>query len=112
MGFVGLTERFDESLVLMKYYLNFTDIRYTHHLFFSFLSFCLGFKSPPNFLCSYGSDVKVGKKKPGEIEDGIRDKIKEKNKMDIELYEMAKKRFDEEMDELSRFLLRQEMKHS
>ena len=32
MGYVGLTERFDESLKLMKYYFGFTDLSYVPNI--------------------------------------------------------------------------------
>lgn len=33
MGFVGLTEKFKESLALMKHYLGFTNLKYVIFVF-------------------------------------------------------------------------------
>jgi len=84
MAFVGLTERFEESLLLMKYYFGFDNLQ---------------FKS-----------TKVGNKKPKQLSPETIEKIKEKNHMDIEIYEMAKEIFDEELAELGQHLWKQDVK--
>jgi len=84
MRYVGLTERFDNSLALMKYYFGFKDLSY--------------------------DKTKVGVKKPHDLDEKVREKIREKNRMDIELYEIAKEIFEAEMNDLSKYLLLQEMK--
>jgi hypothetical protein len=83
MGYVGLTERFEESLKLMKFYFGFDKFSY--------------------------DTTKVGVKKPQTIDPAVRQKIIERNKMDMELYEMAKGIFEKQLEELSKLLLRQVM---
>ena len=102
MGYVGLTERFDESLKLMKYFFGFKDLRYLKR------KRRRKIRKNTNAHISYDK-TKVGVKKPLELDPALREKIKEKNKMDLELYEIAKEMFEEEMEKLSKYLLHQEM---
>jgi len=75
-GFVGLQEYFDESLVLMKSYLGFTNIGY--------------------------SMVKVGTHKPKEEEISLQtiENIRRYNRMDVELYRIAQEIFQKEIAEV------------
>lgn len=84
MAFVGLTEHFEESLLLMKYYFGWKDLDF--------------------------QKTKVGSKKPKELSADIIELIKEKNRMDIELYEMAKEIFEEELAEVGQHLWHQDVK--
>lgn len=84
MAFVGLTERFEESLVLMKFYFGFTNLKF--------------------------QSTKVGRKKPEKLSDEVIEKIKQKNEMDIELYKMAKEIFEEQMLSVGDHLLQEEIR--
>lgn len=54
-------------------------------------------------------NTKVGTKKPKEVSPEVINKIKQKNAMDIELYEMAKKIFEQQIDEVGRYLVQKEV---
>lgn len=73
-GFVGLTERFDDTVVLLKYYLGWTKLKYFVR--------------------------KQTREKPGKdkIEQRVLDLIRSHNSLDMELYELAVKMFDKQVE--------------
>jgi len=73
MGMVGLTERFDETVVLFKYYLNFTKLTYTKR--------------------------KVNYQRPDveKLDETMLEQIRAVNLMDLELYEIAKEMFEDQI---------------
>jgi len=77
MGFVGLTEEFDKSMAMMRHYLGVKDLDYYSE--------------------------KVGHKKPKEIAPDVIEKVRQRNLMDIELYEIAKEIFKNQLAELAKF---------
>ncbi len=75
-GFVGLTERFDESIVMMKHFLGWRKLRY--------------------FVRKQTRDrPSMDKVDPASLQ-----LIRECNKFDLELYEFAQELFQRQIDEL------------
>lgn len=72
-GFVGIYERFDESMVLLKYYAGFKNVFY-----------------------NYTKSV-VGRPKMHDLTPEVIEKIKEYNKYDLLLYEEGKKIFENQI---------------
>lgn len=72
----GLTEMFDESIFLMKKYLGWKEIDYT------------------------SSNVTANRPKQGEFPTGTIELIKEKNRLDFDLYDYAKRLLRENMQAL------------
>ncbi|EFA86236.1 hypothetical protein PPL_00798 [Heterostelium album PN500] len=85
MKFVGITERFTESIVLMKYYCGLTDL----------------------------TEVKSNKRKAttnlSSIPQDVIDLIREYNWMDILLYQEALKMFERQLDIVGRDLVHKEL---
>jgi len=75
-GFIGLTEKFDESLFLMKYYLGWDLLTYVTR-----------------------KQTRM-KPKTSEIPKNTIELIKKANWMDIILYDLAKKKFQNQIDNL------------
>jgi len=71
--FVGLTERFEDSVLLLKYYLGFNVTYYTTH--------------------------KIGRR-PRNLSPELIQKIKDYNQFDIQLYEIAKKKFKHQIQRI------------
>ncbi|KYQ92747.1 putative cell number regulator [Tieghemostelium lacteum] len=88
--YVGLTERFPESIVMLSHYTGYQSIRYTK-------------------INSGRQRVSVS-----EIPQDIIDEIKERNQIDIKLYAIAKEIFELEIDKIGRDLFNvevEEFKH-
>lgn len=77
-GFVGLTERFDDTIVMLKHYLGWTKLKYFVR--------------------------KQTRQKPGKenIETRVLDLIRDRNRLDMELYELAVEMFNEQIELLKR----------
>ena len=77
-GFVGITERFDDTIVLLKHYLGWTKLKY--------------------FI------RKQTREKPGKdkIEPRVLDLIRQHNSLDMELYAVAVEMFNEQVAAMKR----------
>ncbi|GAM19024.1 hypothetical protein SAMD00019534_021990 [Acytostelium subglobosum LB1] len=84
--FVGLTEKFPESLVLLTHYAGFQAIRF--------------------------SKINTGTQRPSvsEVPVEIVEEIKRRNYMDIELYNIAKEMFEMQIDAIGREFVEREVK--
>ncbi|EGG21377.1 hypothetical protein DFA_01258 [Cavenderia fasciculata] len=86
MKFVGLTERYEETAILMKYYCGLNSVSITQ------------------------ANKRKDRTMDSKVSQDVRMLIKEKNWMDVYLYEEAVKMFERQLDIVGRDIVKSEMK--